>query len=142
MKSIFNALLASYLFLNGLLVSSLVSSVVGNEPLEEEIEKIFASYNFVYDYMNGGVALVAGIGVVLSILSSIAMFFRIKFSNYIFIIGVTLFNFSIIGNLNGVSVVTNSESVLEALIYALEGAIIVLSLFRDDLGFTMTKPDM
>lgn len=142
MKSVFNVLLASYLLLHGLLISPLISSVVGNGPLEKDLNNLFLGYNFVYEYMDGIVALGVGVGAVFSLLSAIAMLFRLRFSNYIFMVGVALFNFSILGNLSGVNVVTNSEFALEALVNALEGAIIVLSLFRDDLGFTKAKPDL
>lgn len=142
MKSIFNFILASYLFLCGLLISPLISSIVGSVQLEKELNNLLLNYNFVYEYIHGGVALGIGVGAILSLLSVAAMFFRVRFSNYTFIFGVVLFNFSILGNLNGVDVVTTPESALEALLNALEGAIIVLSLFRDDLGFTRAKPDL
>lgn len=63
------------------------------------------------------------------------MFFRIKYSNYAFVTSIFVLYFSYFTEDKSLIVLTNVEDVFEYTLAFMEGMIVTLILFNDDIGF-------
>lgn len=80
MKIIFNVFLLLYILLNGILISPLISNeFASGSQIESELKNLFSNYGLVYNYTDRYILISIAIGVILSTLSVVAMFFRVRY---------------------------------------------------------------
>jgi hypothetical protein len=104
--------------------------------LDEDILKISAKYGYAYNSEMSTLNIsVLSTGIILLLCSIILMFFRIKYSNYAFVTSIFVFYFSYFTEDKSLIFFTNVEDVFEYTLAFMEGMIVTLILFNDDIGF-------
>lgn len=129
--ALYFSILVSYLFV--LPIFGLDLSV---PKLDEDILKISAKYGYAYNSEMSTLNIsVLSTGIILLLCSIILMFFRIKYSNYAFVTSIFVLYFSYFTEDKSLIVLTNVEDVFEYTLAFMEGMIVTLILFNDDIGF-------
>jgi hypothetical protein len=132
MSKKFNFVIAAYL----ISLALFLSTISFDEKFDNELSIFLKNYNITYnsDYSDY-IMIIYLLLFVLTIFSSIAMIFRLKYSHYIFVFS-TIMGYSIyIFEVDNISVSTMTEDLYASLLTFFEGALVALIMFNDDIGF-------
>jgi hypothetical protein len=128
----FNFIVAAYLIFYGLLFST----INFDEKFDKALSIFLKNYNFIYnaDFSNI-LTIVYLLSFILTVFSAIAMLFRMKYSQYVFVFGTIIGYSSYIFEVDTIYISTITEDLYESLLIFFEGALVALIMFNDDIGF-------
>lgn len=128
----FNFIVAAYLIFYGLLFST----VNFDEKFDIALSTFLKNYDFIYNAEFSNVlTIIYLLSFILTVFSAIAMLFRIKYSQYVFVFGTIIGYSSYIFEVDTIYISTITEDLYESLLISFEGALVALIMFNDDIGF-------
>jgi hypothetical protein len=141
MNKKFNILLLIFIIANAISFCLPGDPSLESANFETTITKILSNHNYDYDYINNEMAFIGTIAFFMQIISLFLMLFRFKYTQYIFIFSSIILNMTFLLKPNGIMLQTNVDYVEAYILQVLEGMIIALILFRDDIGFSKIKDE-
>lgn len=128
----FNFIVAAYLILYVLLIRT----ISFDEKFDNELSIFLKNYDIIYnsDYSNV-LTTIYLLSFFLTVFSAMAMILKIKYSQYVFVIGTIIGYSSYIFEVDTIYIYTITEDLFESLLVLCEGALVALIMFNDDIGF-------
>jgi hypothetical protein len=128
----FNFIITSYLIFYVLLIGT----VSFDKKFDNELSIFLKNYDIIYnsDYSNI-LTIIYLLSFFLTVFSAMAMLFRIKYSQYIFVTGTIIGYSSYIFEVDTIYISTITEDLFESLLILCEGALVALIMCNDDIGF-------